>query len=281
MAVSVAIWISRRARSIILSASSLAAASIRRFTTSASRRPSSTMAEASPRAAASFCSYSLSRASAASRSCFAFSSASRMKLSRVWRVLRIGPQANLPRTTSTTTKISSVQTELPRSPANRLGASPPSSAASAGTAIIVIAATPATANSARLIMPASQRSQQSDDDGEQRGAFDQRRGDDHRRADLAGGLGLACHRLDRAAADAADARGTADDGEAGADGAAQLAGALGGQEVGVLGRTRSAGGRLRVRRGHGGEHQHEAEGDHRQREPGSSLAHRKESFPYG
>src|SRR3954453_14892514 len=240
-------WISRLARSIVLSASSLATASMRRFTTSASRRPSSTMAVASAREAASFCSYSLSRASAASRSFFADCRASRMKLSRDWSVLRIGPQANLPRTNNTIPKITSVQAELPRSPANRLGDSPPSSAAA--TSAGIPSASRGDSSSAlfsTLFIRASERGQQAHDDAEQGGALDHCRGDDHGGADLAGGLRLARHRLDRAAAHATDTGAGADDGEPGADRATDLAGAVGGEEVGVLSsvRTRGPGGRL-------------------------------------
>ena len=96
--------------------------------------------------------------------------------------------------------------------------------------------------------PASERGQQADDDREQHGALDQGGGDDHRRADLAGRLGLAGDRLDRAAADAADAEAAAEQGEAGAERAAQLAGAVGGQQAAVMaavGRRRRAAPRLR------------------------------------
>src|SRR4051812_15234466 len=107
-----------------------------------------------------------------------------------------GPQANLPSTTTTITKIASVQIALPRLPANGLSASA-SSAAWIGSAV---SARKATINSFFIASrfnvvnrgrraprppPASfllrlQDRHHADDDGEQGRAFDHGRGDDHR-----------------------------------------------------------------------------------------------------
>ena len=178
--------------------------------------------------------------------------------------MRIGPQANLPRTNSTRTKISSVQKELPRSPANRLGSPSalrrPARGAPSGQrapgerqkqrlrlshrcVILKIAFNaPPPAGEGRILERLSglRGGQQADDDREQHGAFDQGGGDDHGRADLAGRLGLAGDRLDRAAADAADAEAAAEMARPAPMRAAQLAGAVGGQEARRRGRRRPA-----------------------------------------
>src|SRR5215213_160706 len=204
-----------------------------------------------------------------------------MKFSRAWRLLRIGPHAYLPRTTSTRAKMMRVQRAGPMSPAKGLLAPPsacPPSAATAGAAIRTMVTSATRALSIIGGPPRSEDRQQTDDDREQRDAFDQRRGDDHRGADLARGLRLTGDRLDSAAADAADAGGTAHDHQAGADGAAQLAGAVRGQEARVARGRLRADTLLGMHRGHRREHRHKANKDHQQRDLGRSLAHLNQSF---
>src|SRR5438045_9655227 len=129
-----------------------------------------------------------------------------MNASRSCSSERIGPHANLPSTMTTIRKMPSVQIALPRLPANGLSAAP-SSAAWIGS---VVSARTATINSffmesrftssLRLDPYAGgptgppphsgdlrfQNRHHADDDGEQRRAFDHRRGDAPRRPDPSG-----------------------------------------------------------------------------------------------
>ncbi len=107
-------------------------------------------------------------------------------------------------------------------------------------------------------------------------AFDHRRGDDHRRADRTGRFRLACHRLDRAAADPADARCAAHDHQTGADrpGQVRRPGTIQKPEAAVGLHRMRVGGRCVLRHRRRNHHQDHAGADQRQRRFRRKLLHR-------